>query len=153
MLFRKFGDLVHSVEPHFDSRATNEISFRRDRVGSCAAHEFEERYEKVSVSLVGGETEGGCPVQGGGRAHTCRRLRSTRAIDQLEGRRSPSGRKSAGCLLSEAERLERAPPHGGRESILLSLESRSAATPRSPQTAACVTPLPVTVLSPRPGFC
>jgi len=58
MLFRKFGDLVHSVEPHFDSRAINEISFRRDRVESCTVHEFEERYEKVSVSLIGGETEG-----------------------------------------------------------------------------------------------
>ena len=58
MLFRRLGDLVYSVEPHFDSRAINEISFRRDRVESCTVHEFEERYEKVSVSVVGGETEG-----------------------------------------------------------------------------------------------
>lgn len=61
MLLRRYGTKVRSVEPNFDSRALNEISFRRDGAHELTSEEFDDLYEKVREERIGGETEG--PVQ------------------------------------------------------------------------------------------
>lgn len=58
MLLRRYGTSLHSVVPNFDSRALNEISFRRDRTFTVTADDFERDYEKIREHELGGETEG-----------------------------------------------------------------------------------------------
>lgn len=57
-MLRRLGNRIHSVVTHFDARALNEISFRRDRVRSLSVDEFDVQYEKVREHTVRGETEG-----------------------------------------------------------------------------------------------
>ncbi len=59
MIFRKYGESYQSVETNFDSKALNEVSFRRDRVESFPADELESRYEQQSVHELVAEAEGG----------------------------------------------------------------------------------------------
>lgn len=58
MIFRKYGTSYQSVETNFDSKALNEVSFRRDRVESFPADELEARYERRSVHELVTEAEG-----------------------------------------------------------------------------------------------
>lgn len=58
MIFRKYGASYQSVETNFDSKALNEVSFRRDRVESFPADELEARYERRSVHELVAEAEG-----------------------------------------------------------------------------------------------
>lgn len=58
MIFRKYGASYQSVETNFDSKALNEVSFRRDRVESFPADELEARYEHRSVHELVAEAEG-----------------------------------------------------------------------------------------------
>ncbi len=58
MIFRKYGTSYQSVETNFDSKALNEVSFRRDRVESFPADELEARYEHRSVHELVAEAEG-----------------------------------------------------------------------------------------------
>lgn len=58
MIFRKYGTSYQSVETNFDSKALNEVSFRRDRVESFPADELETRYEHRSVHDLVAEAEG-----------------------------------------------------------------------------------------------
>ena len=82
MLLRRYGKRIHSVLPHFDSRALSEISFRRDRVQSFDQEEFEDGYDKVREEIIGGETEG--PVQSEAEAELIDQIQS--AVDSiLEG--------------------------------------------------------------------
>ena len=57
MIFRRYGNTYQSVELNFDSKALNEIGFRRDRVESIPAEELEGFEKKLSHELVA-EAEG-----------------------------------------------------------------------------------------------
>ena len=47
MILRSYGDKLHSVEIRFDSRAFNEVGFRRDRETSFEVEEFERDWERL----------------------------------------------------------------------------------------------------------
>ena len=57
MIFRRYGIAYHSVELNFDSRALNEIGFRRDQLESIPADDF-EAYAKVTTKELVAEAEG-----------------------------------------------------------------------------------------------
>lgn len=57
MIFRRYGNAYHSVELNFDSKALNEIGFRRDRVDSIAVEDFES-YAQVAKHELVAEAEG-----------------------------------------------------------------------------------------------
>jgi len=47
MILRTYGTTIQSVELNFDSKALNEIGFRRDRQTSIPVEEFEAGWETV----------------------------------------------------------------------------------------------------------
>ena len=57
MIFRRYGNAYQSVEIAFDSKALNEIGFRRDRVESIPAEELDGFEKKTTHELVA-EAEG-----------------------------------------------------------------------------------------------
>ena len=57
MIFRRYGNAYHSVELNFDSKALNEIGFRRDKTESIPVDEFETFEKKTAHELVA-ESEG-----------------------------------------------------------------------------------------------
>ncbi len=57
MIFRRYGNAYQSVELNFDSKALNEIGFRRDRVESIPAEELDGFEKKTTHELVA-EAEG-----------------------------------------------------------------------------------------------
>ena len=57
MIFRRYGNAYQSVELNFDSKALNEIGFRRDRVESIPVEELETFEKKTTHELVA-EAEG-----------------------------------------------------------------------------------------------
>jgi hypothetical protein len=57
MIFRRYGNAYQSVELNFDSKALNEIGFRRDRVESIPAEEL-ETFEKKTTYELEAEAEG-----------------------------------------------------------------------------------------------
>jgi hypothetical protein len=57
MIFRRYGNAYQSVELNFDSKALNEIGFRRDRVESIPAEELDAFEKKTTHELVA-EAEG-----------------------------------------------------------------------------------------------
>lgn len=58
MLLRRYGSRLHSVELNFDSKALNEIGFRRDNKASFEVEEFESTYERVAGHSFAGDAEG-----------------------------------------------------------------------------------------------
>ena len=52
MIFRRYGNTYQSVELNFDSKALNEIGFRRDRVESIPVEELETFEKKTAHELV-----------------------------------------------------------------------------------------------------
>jgi hypothetical protein len=58
MILKQYGTSYQSVETNFNSRALTEIGFRRDRVFSITAEEFDAAYEKVDERTITAETEG-----------------------------------------------------------------------------------------------
>lgn len=58
MLFRRYGNRLHSVQPDFDARALTEITFRRDRKVSHGAEDFEAGFEKIDELSLVAESEG-----------------------------------------------------------------------------------------------
>jgi hypothetical protein len=57
MIFRRYGNAYCSVELNFDSKALNEIGFRRDKAESIPVEELETFEKKASHELVA-EAEG-----------------------------------------------------------------------------------------------
>lgn len=49
MILKRYGAMLHSVEPHFDARALNEIGFQRSHEMSVAAAEFTDGYELIEL--------------------------------------------------------------------------------------------------------
>ena len=58
MILRVYGETVQSVAMHFDSKAFNEVGFRRDRQNSIPVDEFEREWEKVSEHEISAKDEG-----------------------------------------------------------------------------------------------
>jgi hypothetical protein len=57
MIFRRYGNTYHSVELNFDSKALNEIGFRRDKSESIPADEVASFQKKTTHELIA-ESEG-----------------------------------------------------------------------------------------------
>ncbi len=57
MIFRRYGNAYHTVELNFDSKALNEIGFRRDRVDSIPVDDF-AAFTKVGTHELVSEAEG-----------------------------------------------------------------------------------------------
>lgn len=62
MIAKQYGTKILSVEPNFDSRAMNEVGFRRDNEWSMPTDEFFEAYEKTESHELTAAAEG--EVQG-----------------------------------------------------------------------------------------
>ncbi|MDT8341360.1 MAG: hypothetical protein RQ751_07585 [Longimicrobiales bacterium] len=58
MILRRYGSTLHSVELNFDSKALNEIGFRRDHALSVPEGDFEARYRRVEVRDFAPRDEG-----------------------------------------------------------------------------------------------
>lgn len=58
MLLRRYGSQYHSVELNFDSKALNEIGFRRDREASFDVEAFEAEFELVGEHAFDAHAEG-----------------------------------------------------------------------------------------------
>ncbi len=58
MILKRYGTMMHSVQPDFDSRALTEIGFRRDRRLSVRAADFDEGYEKVETMELSAQADG-----------------------------------------------------------------------------------------------
>ena len=61
MILKRYGKSFESVDPNFESKALNEIGFRRDRELVLPAEEFEVRYELETRHELRASAEG--PVQ------------------------------------------------------------------------------------------
>jgi hypothetical protein len=58
MIFRRYGTSFQSVETNFDSKALNEIGFRRSNEESIPADGFDEAYPVVTSHELMAEAEG-----------------------------------------------------------------------------------------------
>lgn len=58
MILKRYGAALHSVEPHFDARALNEIGFRRSHELSIDGDEFAAAYELIDVHELVASAEG-----------------------------------------------------------------------------------------------
>ena len=58
MIAKRYGSKVHSVTPNFDSRAMNEIGFRRDNEWSEGADDFFDSFEKLETHELTAAAEG-----------------------------------------------------------------------------------------------
>lgn len=58
MLLRRYGSSFHSVVLNFDSKALNEIGFRRDHETSFEVDEFEAAYERLVGHAFDAEAQG-----------------------------------------------------------------------------------------------
>jgi hypothetical protein len=61
MILKRYGKSYESVDPNFESKALNEIGFRRDRELVLTVEEFEARYEPETRHELRASAEG--PVQ------------------------------------------------------------------------------------------
>jgi hypothetical protein len=58
MIFKRYGTALHSVDPNFESKALNEIGFRRDGERQLSAEDFEASYEHLMTHDLIAEAEG-----------------------------------------------------------------------------------------------
>ncbi|HEX6558680.1 MAG TPA: hypothetical protein VF021_04440 [Longimicrobiales bacterium] len=58
MILKRYGNNLHSVLPHFDARAMNEIGFQRSHELSLELAEFEQRYHRVGQHELTAHAEG-----------------------------------------------------------------------------------------------
>ena len=58
MILRRYGTSYHSVDLNFDSKALNEVGFRRNREHSIAVDDFDGSYAHGSTHLLEAEAEG-----------------------------------------------------------------------------------------------
>jgi hypothetical protein len=57
MIYKRYGNAYHSVELNFDSKALNEIGFRRDRVDSISVEDFAS-FSRGATHELSAEAEG-----------------------------------------------------------------------------------------------
>ncbi len=94
MILKRYGAMLHGVQPDFDSRALNEIGFRRDRRLSLRVADFDAGYEAVAVVDLSVETDG--PVQHEAEKELLRSL-------QRELRRAESELEEGGVVVIESQ--------------------------------------------------
>lgn len=58
MILRVYGETVQSVEIRFDSKAFNEVGFRRDREASFPLVEFERDWQKIEEHEISDHGQG-----------------------------------------------------------------------------------------------
>ena len=58
MIFRRYGTSFQSVDINFDSKALNEVGFRRNREDSIPADDFESKHPKLATHELVAEAEG-----------------------------------------------------------------------------------------------
>lgn len=58
MILKRYGTALHSVEPHFDARALNEIGFQRSHELSMDGEEFAAAYELIDMHELVASAEG-----------------------------------------------------------------------------------------------
>src|SRR5690554_6172404 len=58
MIFKRYGESYQSVDTNFDSKALNEVAFRRNRQASFPTGELDTRYEPGAVHEIVAEAEG-----------------------------------------------------------------------------------------------
>lgn len=58
MILKRYGTSYQSVEPNFESKALNEIGFRRDRALAVPVAEFDAGYDKTASHELVAEAEG-----------------------------------------------------------------------------------------------
>lgn len=58
MILKRYGTSYQSVEPNFESKALNEIGFRRDRALAVPVAEFEDGYDRVASHELTAEAQG-----------------------------------------------------------------------------------------------
>lgn len=63
MILRRYGTTYHSVEPDFNSKAMNEVGFRRDGGFSLPAGELDERFEVQGAHELEGHSEGDVQIE------------------------------------------------------------------------------------------
>lgn len=78
MILRVYGSTVQSVEMNFDSKAFNEIGFRRDRQHTESLEEFERDWEKRAEHEIAARGEGAV------QDHTQQRLLDSMEADVRE---------------------------------------------------------------------
>jgi hypothetical protein len=83
MIFKKYGDSYQSVEPNFDSKALNEVAFRRDRSASFPVAELASRYEPVATHELVAQAEGAVQDETEAELLTQLALRLGEVVDAL----------------------------------------------------------------------
>lgn len=58
MILKRYGTSYQSVEPNFESKALNEIGFRRDRALAVPVAEFDVGYDRVASHELTAEAQG-----------------------------------------------------------------------------------------------
>lgn len=58
MILKRYGSKLHSVTPHFDARAMNEIGFQRSHELTLEAAEFASRYQRIAEHALTAHAEG-----------------------------------------------------------------------------------------------
>jgi len=58
MILKRYGTSYQSVDPNFDSRALNEVGFRRDQELAIPVAEFESGWERVAGHELEADAEG-----------------------------------------------------------------------------------------------
>jgi len=58
MIFKRYGDMLHSVRPNFDANAMTEISFRRDKESTLTPAELESGYGLEEARELTASSEG-----------------------------------------------------------------------------------------------
>jgi hypothetical protein len=58
MILKRYGTSYQSVDPNFDSRALNEVGFRRDQEFAIPVAEFESGLERVAGHELEADAEG-----------------------------------------------------------------------------------------------
>lgn len=58
MIFKRYGATYHSVDPHFQSTALNEIGFRRDQERAIPKEDLDTRYRRLAAHDLVAEADG-----------------------------------------------------------------------------------------------
>ena len=58
MIYKRYGGNYHKVDPNFDSKALNEIGFRKDGEAVATLDEFEAQYRRLVGHELVAEAEG-----------------------------------------------------------------------------------------------
>lgn len=58
MIYRKYGTSYQTVDPAFDSKALNEVTFRRNREDAIPTDAFESEWTRLAVHELVADAEG-----------------------------------------------------------------------------------------------